>query len=65
MLCDWLCVFAVHLQKREVNNFLGDVIKHMTVDRAFENHYPQVSSTYVRMLCHQCCSYTVLCVFQC
>ena len=29
-------------QKREVNSLLGDVIKHMTPDRAFEQHYPQV-----------------------
>ena len=30
-------------QKKEVNTILGDIIKHMTPDRAFEQHYPQVS----------------------
>ena len=37
-------------QKREVNSLLGDVIKHMTPDRAFEQHYPQVSSVNVAVL---------------
>ena len=29
-------------QKREVNTLVGDVIKHMTPDRAFEQHYLEV-----------------------
>lgn len=33
-------------QKREVNTILADIIKHMTPDRAFEDAYPQVSSTF-------------------
>lgn len=33
-------------QKREVNTVLADIIKHMTPDRAFEDAYPQVTSTF-------------------
>lgn len=33
-------------QKREVNTILADIIKHMTPDRAFEDAYPQVSSSF-------------------
>ena len=29
-------------QAREVNTLLGDVIKHMLPDRAFEEHYESV-----------------------
>ena len=42
-----------HVQKREMNTILGDIIKHMTPDRAFESHYSQVG--VVCMLMH-CCS---------
>lgn len=33
-------------QKREVNTVLADIIKHMTPDRAFEDAYPQVTSSF-------------------
>lgn len=31
-------------QKREINIFLSDIIKHMTPDRAYENYYPQLET---------------------
>lgn len=31
-------------QKREINIFLGDIIKHMSPDRAYENHYSQLQT---------------------
>ena len=37
-------------QKKEVNTILGDVIKHMTPDRAFEDYYPQVCTNLQVML---------------
>lgn len=37
-------------QKREVNTILADIIKHMTPDRAFEDAYPQVSSSFAHTL---------------
>lgn len=39
-------------QKREVNTLLDDVIKHMTPDRAFESHYPELVSIVNRILAH-------------
>lgn len=40
------------MQKREVNTLLDDIIKHMTPDRAFENHYPELMSIINRILTH-------------
>lgn len=48
----WIEYVSKHLTKREVNNFLGDVIKHMTVERAFEQHYPQLLSMVTKILAH-------------
>ena len=33
-----------------MNTLLGDIIKHMSHDRAFEQHYPQVRSVLRHML---------------
>ena len=33
---------AVRVQKKNVNTFLTDLMKHMTAERAFESHYSQV-----------------------
>nr|CAD7442238.1 unnamed protein product [Timema bartmani] len=37
---------------REVNTFLGDIIRHMTPDRAYENHYPQLHAVIDKVLTH-------------
>ena len=44
-------------KKREVNTFIGDVIKHMTPERSFEQHYPQVLYDTHLKLFTQCQSY--------
>ena len=41
-----------HLQKREINTLLDDVIKHMTPDRAFERHYPDLVAIVSRIITH-------------
>ena len=40
------------LQKREVNKILADIIKHMTPDRAFEDHYSRLQSVVSKILTH-------------
>ena len=47
------------LQKREVNTLLDDVIKHMTPERAFESHYPDLMAIVSRIVTHMK-DYTVL-----
>eukprot|EP00058_Branchiostoma_floridae_P021627 XP_002607117.1 hypothetical protein BRAFLDRAFT_68089 [Branchiostoma floridae] len=37
----WIEYPCKHFTKREVNTILGDIIKHMVPDRAFEDFYPQ------------------------
>lgn len=48
----WIEYPVKHFTKREVNTFLGDIIKHVTPDRAFENHYPQLKRVVDRILAH-------------
>ncbi|RMX54674.1 hypothetical protein pdam_00009345 [Pocillopora damicornis] len=37
----WIEYVCKNFTKREVNTLIGDVIKHLTPERAFEQHYPQ------------------------
>lgn len=39
--------------KRELNTFLADIIKHMTPDRAYEDHYPQLQGIVSKILLHK------------
>uniref|UniRef100_T1JKK3 VPS35 endosomal protein-sorting factor-like n=1 Tax=Strigamia maritima TaxID=126957 RepID=T1JKK3_STRMM len=48
----WIEYTVKHFSKREVNTFLGDIIKHLTPDRAFENHYSQLQGVVDRILNH-------------
>jgi hypothetical protein len=48
----WVEFPARHFGKREVNAMLGDIIKHMMPDRAFQDHYPQLQSIVVKVLSH-------------
>lgn len=48
----WIEYAVKHFGKREVNTFLGDIIRHMLPDRAFENHYPQLTRVIDRILAH-------------
>ncbi|XP_065826063.1 VPS35 endosomal protein-sorting factor-like [Oscarella lobularis] len=41
-----------HFGKREINTILGDVVKHMTPDRAYEKFYPQLQSVMTKILTH-------------
>ncbi|XP_054717134.1 VPS35 endosomal protein-sorting factor-like [Uloborus diversus] len=48
----WIEYAVKHFSKREVNTFLGDIIRHMLPDRSFEQHYPQLSRVMDRILSH-------------
>ncbi|XP_020613263.1 UPF0505 protein C16orf62-like [Orbicella faveolata] len=48
----WIEYVCKHFTKREVNTLIGDVIKHMTPERAFERHYPQLQSIMSKVLDH-------------
>ncbi|XP_068761275.1 VPS35 endosomal protein-sorting factor-like [Montipora capricornis] len=48
----WIEYVCKHFKKREVNTLIGDVIKHMSPDRAFEQHYPQLQSIMSKILEH-------------
>ncbi|PNF32008.1 hypothetical protein B7P43_G06573 [Cryptotermes secundus] len=43
---------ASYNQSREVNTFLGDIIRHMTPERAYEHHYPQLQAVVNKVLTH-------------
>ncbi|KAK0049257.1 UPF0505 protein [Biomphalaria pfeifferi] len=49
----WIEFVVKHCGKREINTFLGDIIKHMTPDRAYEDFYPQLQSVVIKILAHQ------------
>ncbi|KAH9503976.1 VPS35 endosomal protein sorting factor-like [Bulinus truncatus] len=49
----WIEFVVKHCGKREINTFLGDIIKHMTPDRAYEEFYPQLQSIVIKILAHQ------------
>ncbi|XP_070579924.1 VPS35 endosomal protein-sorting factor-like [Ptychodera flava] len=48
----WIEYPCKHFTKREINTLLGDMIKHMTPDRAFEDYYPQLQSVISKVLAH-------------
>ncbi|XP_076459289.1 VPS35 endosomal protein-sorting factor-like [Babylonia areolata] len=48
----WIEFVVKHFGKREVNKILADIIKHMTPDRAFEDHYPYLQSVMAKILTH-------------
>ncbi|KAL9957403.1 hypothetical protein ACROYT_G039035 [Oculina patagonica] len=48
----WIEYVCKHFTKREVNTLIGDVIKHMTPERSFEQHYPQLQSIMSKVLDH-------------
>ncbi|XP_033107964.1 VPS35 endosomal protein sorting factor-like [Anneissia japonica] len=48
----WVEYPCKHFTKREVNTILGDIIKHMLPDRAFEDNYPQLQSVMSKVLSH-------------
>ncbi|XP_005101203.1 VPS35 endosomal protein sorting factor-like [Aplysia californica] len=49
----WIEFVVKHFGKREINTFIGDIIKHMTPDRAYEEFYPQLQSVVSKILAHQ------------
>ncbi|KAJ8038159.1 UPF0505 protein C16orf62-like [Holothuria leucospilota] len=46
----WVEYPCKHFSKKEVNTILNDIIKHMTPDRAFENHYQELQSVVSKIL---------------
>lgn len=48
----WIEYPCKHFTKREINTFLGAIIKQMVPDRAFENHYTQLGAVVDRILVH-------------
>lgn len=45
-------MYKLTLQSREVNTFLGDVIRHMSPGRTFEQYYPQLQNIVDKVLNH-------------
>lgn len=48
----WLQFTVTHFTCWEVNTVLGDVIRHMTTNRAYEQHYPQLQSIVQNLVTH-------------
>ncbi|KAK7873878.1 hypothetical protein R5R35_005739 [Gryllus longicercus] len=48
----WIQFAVKHFSSREVNTFLGDIIRHMTPDRAFEQYYTQLQAVISKILMH-------------
>ncbi|PNF32010.1 UPF0505 protein C16orf62-like protein [Cryptotermes secundus] len=48
----WIQFAVRHFSSREVNTFLGDIIRHMTPERAYEHHYPQLQAVVNKVLTH-------------
>ena len=48
----WCEYAAKHFGKNVINKIAGDVIKHMSENRAFEQHYTQLSSMMTKILTH-------------
>lgn len=48
----WIEYVAKHFGKREINTVLGDMIKHMSPDRVYEDYYPQLLSVVSKILSH-------------
>jgi hypothetical protein len=46
----WIEFTLKNFTKKEVNTLLGDIIKHVQPDRAFENFYPQLQSIVSKIL---------------
>ncbi|KAK6625056.1 hypothetical protein RUM43_005347 [Polyplax serrata] len=46
----WISFVVRHFSKREINIFLGDIIKHMSPDRAYEKHYPQLQTIITKVV---------------
>mmetsp|Transcript_12765 Transcript_12765/g.19318 ORF Transcript_12765/g.19318 Transcript_12765/m.19318 type:complete len:1005 (+) Transcript_12765:49-3063(+) len=43
---------AQHFNRAEVNTMLGDIVKHVSVSRAFEKHQAELQSTVEKVLAH-------------
>ncbi|UYV82102.1 C16orf62 [Cordylochernes scorpioides] len=48
----WIEFPVKHFTPFEVNTFLDDIIRHLTPDRAFEHHYPELVRILEQMLSH-------------
>ncbi|XP_021918699.1 UPF0505 protein C16orf62 homolog isoform X2 [Zootermopsis nevadensis] len=46
----WVQFAVRHFSSREINTFLGDIIRHMTPERAYEHYYPQLQAVVDRLL---------------
>ncbi|GFO28653.1 upf0505 protein c16orf62-like protein [Plakobranchus ocellatus] len=49
----WIEYVVKNFGKRELSTILGDIIKHMIPDRAYEDFYPQLQSVISKILDHQ------------
>nr|XP_039249347.1 VPS35 endosomal protein-sorting factor-like [Styela clava] len=48
----WTEYAVKNFKKKEVNTILGDILKHMVPDRAFEKHYSKLQDVVKRILTH-------------
>ena len=46
----WIEFVLKYFGRREINTLLGDIIKHMMPDRAYEDHYPQLQTVVAKIL---------------
>lgn len=46
----WIEYVVKNFSKRELNTILNDIIKHMTPDRAYEDHYPQLEAIVAKIV---------------
>uniref|UniRef100_H2ZDV4 VPS35 endosomal protein-sorting factor-like n=1 Tax=Ciona savignyi TaxID=51511 RepID=H2ZDV4_CIOSA len=48
----WVEYAAKYFTQKETNTVLGDIIKHMSPDRVYENFYTELQSVVVRVITH-------------
>ncbi|KAL5019246.1 hypothetical protein ScPMuIL_004968 [Solemya velum] len=48
----WVEYVVKHFGNKELNTVLGDIIKHMSPDRAYEDFYAPLQSVITKILCH-------------
>lgn len=46
----WVQYTVMHFSIREINTFLGDIIRHMVPERAYEKHYPQLKAVIEKVV---------------
>lgn len=48
----WIQFTAIHFTVKELNLFLGEIINHLSPNRAFEQYYPQLQAIVEKIVSH-------------